>query len=80
MYYIIDYNTGVLEGHNGTLETAKESAIKGMSYTSENVAITNDKGEVITTSRWYGVKPDEEDDVLVHTSEGFYQTWDDELS
>lgn len=76
--YTINYNTGVTEEFEGTLEGAKQSALEGISYTQEHVSIEQD-GEQVTVARWVGVEADEDDEVLVHVGDGFYQVWSDEL-
>lgn len=76
--YTINYHTGVTEEFEGTLEGAKQSAVEGISYTQEHVSIEQD-GEQITIARWIGVEADEDDEVLVHVGDGFYQNWSDEL-
>ena len=78
--YTIDYQTGVTEVVDGTLDKAKEVAVAGIAYTQENVIIKDGDGEEVTRSTWYGVKPEEDDAVLEIISEGFYQTWNDELA
>lgn len=76
--YTINYHTGVTEAFEGTLEGAKQSALEGISYTQEHVSIEQD-GERVTIARWVGVEADEDDEVLVHVGDGFYQNWSDEL-
>ncbi len=76
--YIINYHTGITKEYEGTLESAKQSAVDGIGYTQENVSIEQD-GEQVTVAHWYGVEADEDDEVLVHIGGGFYQTWSDEL-
>ena len=76
--YTINYHTGVTEEFEGTLEGAKQSALEGISYTQEHVSIEQD-GEQVTIARWFGVEADEDDEVLVHVGDGFYQNWSDQL-
>ena len=76
--YTINYHTGVTEEFEGTLEGAKQSALEGISYTRQHVSIEQD-GEQVTIARWVGVGADEDDEVLVHVGDGFYQNWSDEL-
>lgn len=76
--YTINYHTGVTEEFEGTLEEAKQSALEGISYTQEHVSIEQD-GEQVTIARWVGVEAYEDDEVLVHVGDGFYQNWSDEL-
>lgn len=79
MAYVINYQTGVTEEINGSLEKAKQSAVDGMEYTGESVLIQLN-GETVTAARWYGTEPTEDDSVLIQYGDyGFYQTWDDEL-
>ena len=76
--YTINYHTGITEEFEGTLEGAKQSALEGISYTQQHVSIEQG-GEQVTIARWVGVEADEDDDVLVHVGDGFYQNWSDEL-
>lgn len=77
--YVIDYNTGVRNDFEGTLEEAKDAAEHGMAYTQEHVDILED-GVLVSRARWYGYAPDEdEEDVLMRFGEhGFYVNWDDD--
>ncbi|WP_375102348.1 hypothetical protein ACDZ28_00670 (plasmid) [Paenibacillus sp. RS8] len=78
--FVINYHTGVTEEVNVyDLNEAKEIAKDGIAYTQQNVTIEYPDGNVITTSYWYGVHPQEEDNVLEVIGGGFYQTWSDEL-
>jgi len=77
---IIDYRTGITNKLEGvTLDEAKAIAVDGMSYTQASMDIKNEAGETITTATWYGVAPDEDDDVLLEIGSGFYTIWSDEL-
>lgn len=79
--YFINYHTGT--GNQTVnvydLNEAKEIAKEGITYTQENITIETLDGEVITTSRWWGVSPNEDDIVLEVIGGGFYSIWDDEL-
>lgn len=78
--FIINYHTGVSEEvHTNNIEVAKEEAVKGIAYTQEKITIENEHGHVLTTSYWYGVEPDENEQVLERVGNGFYRMWDDEL-
>ena len=78
--YIVNYHTGVTEEVevNG-LSEAKKVAEEGISYTQKNITIETLDGEVITTAYWYGISPQEDDNVLETVGGGFYQAWSDEL-
>ncbi|PEE94736.1 hypothetical protein [Bacillus cereus] len=78
--YIVNYHTGVTEEVevNG-LSEAKKVAEEGIAYTQENITIETLDGDIITTAYWYGVSPQEDDDVLETVGGGFYQIWSDEL-
>ncbi|GIX59964.1 hypothetical protein BPADB04_49940 [Bacillus paranthracis] len=78
--YIVNYHTGVTEEVevNG-LSEAKKVAGEGIAYTQENITIKTLDGEVITTAYWYGISPQEDDNVLETVGDGFYQAWRDEL-
>lgn len=74
--YIINYHTGVIrEIEVDNLNEAKEAAVQGIAYTQEKITIETETGEVITTAYWYGVEPEEDDEVLVRVGGGFYQAW-----
>ncbi|HEY9571257.1 MAG TPA: hypothetical protein VIR26_09680 [Metalysinibacillus sp.] len=77
--YTINYQNGFTSEFLGTLEEAKLEALDGMSYTQASVSIEKD-GEVVTTSRWYGVEPTQEDydnnAVLEEIGGGFYGDWE----
>lgn len=80
--YTVNFNTGAGNQEANTLEEAKQLAVEGISYTQENITIEKD-GEAITTARWYGVEPSEEDYeagiVLEEIGGGHYALWSDEL-
>ncbi|WP_424578030.1 hypothetical protein [Bacillus cereus] len=78
--YIVNYHTGVTEEVEvNDLSEAKKVAEKGIAYTQEKITIETLDGEVITTSYWYGISPQEDDNVLETVGGGFYQVWIDEL-
>lgn len=78
--FIINYNTGAgnreVEGASN-LEEVKALAIQGISYTQENISIEDESGNVLSVARWYGVEPEEDDDVLEIVGNGFYAEWQD---
>lgn len=77
--YKIDYGTGVVQTVEGDLEAAKKAAVEGMSYTQENVKIFDEDDNLVAISRWYGVQPEEDDEVLADFGEyGFYGEWTEE--
>lgn len=75
--YVINYNTGVVEKVEGTLEEVKQRAYEGMAYTGHSVNIEDEEGTVVSQSVWWGVLPEEHDEVLVQIANGFYQEWED---
>ncbi|ARX70161.1 hypothetical protein [Bacillus thuringiensis] len=78
--YIVNYHTGVTEEVEvNDLSEAKKVAEEGIAYTQEKITIETLDGEVITTSYWYGISPQEDDNVLEMVGGGFYQVWSDEL-
>lgn len=78
--YIVNYHTGVKEEVEvNDLSVAKKVAEEGIAYTQEKITIETLDGEVITTSYWYGISPQEDDNVLETVGGGFYQVWSDEL-
>jgi hypothetical protein len=52
---------------------------EGIAYVSKKITIETLDGEVIKTAYWYGVFPQQDDDVLETVGGGFYQIWSDEL-
>ena len=82
MKFVINYHTGVKDVVEvNSLEEAKQIAVEGMTYTQQKVTIEQEDGEVLATSYWFGVAPDEDDAVLARFGDyGFYQLWDDELA
>ncbi|MED1107665.1 hypothetical protein [Bacillus paramycoides] len=79
--YIVNYHTGVREEVEvNDLNKAKEIAKEGIAYTQEKITIEKLDGAVITTSYWYGVTPQDDDEILEQIGNyGFYQMWSDEL-
>ncbi|PGK15231.1 hypothetical protein CN895_07740 [Bacillus cereus] len=79
--FIINYHTGVKEEINvHNLDEAKKIAKEGISYTQKNVSIETIDGEIITSTSWFGVTPEDDDEILEQIGDyGFYQMWDDEL-
>ncbi|UYX55901.1 hypothetical protein M3Y14_32240 (plasmid) [Bacillus thuringiensis] len=78
--YIVNYHTGVTdEVEVNNLSEAKKVAEEGIAYTQEKITIETLDGEVITTAYWYGISPQEDDNVLETVGGGFYRTWSDEL-
>ena len=78
MEYIINFQNGLT--HNievDSLEEAKEYAVEEMRFTGENVSIETTIGEVMATSYWIGVSPNESenDSPLVDFNFGFYSEW-----
>lgn len=78
--FTIDYNNGVTHEIEAPeimdLDDAKEFAKKEMSYTQESVYILRD-GVKVAYSRWYGVSPEDGDDVLKVVADGYYANWED---
>lgn len=80
MKYYINYHTGAGNfSFEGSLEEAKEEARKGIAYTQAEVTIEDEEtGEIISESRWYGVEPSEDDEILEQYDKfGFYENWRD---
>ena len=81
--YTIDYNNGVTNTCDGTLEEAKKLADDCASYTQRNIYILNDAGEKVAGRSWWGVPYDpneteeEEDEVIQFGSFGHYGAWYD---
>lgn len=76
--FIINYHTGVKnEVEAADLEEAKAIAQEGIAYTQENVSIEDEEGTTLAVARWYGISPEEHDDVLEVVGNGFYADWQD---
>lgn len=81
--YTIDYNNGVVNTCDGTLEDAKKLADDCAGYTQCNIYIKNDKGERVACRSWCGVPFDPEiteeteDEVIQFGSFGHYGAWYD---
>lgn len=79
--YIINYNNGVKNECDGTLEQAKKMADDGAAYTQCNITIENEKGERVAGRSWWGVPydpnetEDEEDEVIQFGNFGHYSAW-----
>jgi hypothetical protein len=75
--YFINYNTGAgNEEVNGTLDQAIDTAIKGISYTGENVDIynVNDFENAVAQLTWYGTEPTNDDEPIATIgNSGFYK-------
>lgn len=81
MTYTINYQTGITEEIEGTLEQAKAMADEGAAYTQQDITILDEKGETVACRSWWGVAydPDEtdetEDEVIQFGSFGHYSAW-----
>lgn len=77
--FLINYHTGITEEVEvNDLNEAKEIAKEGIAYTQEKVTIETLDGEVITTSYWHSVQPEEDAEILEQFGDyGFYQMWID---
>lgn len=79
--YTIDYNNGVTNTCDGTLEEAKKLADDCAGYTQRNIYILNDDGERVAGRSWYGVQfdpeetEDTEDEVIQFGTFGYYGAW-----
>lgn len=79
--FTIDYNTGITDECEGTLEEAKAIADEGAAYTQQDITIRDEKGVEVARRRWYGVPfdPEEtectEDDVIQFGTFGFFDEW-----
>ncbi|WP_040205333.1 hypothetical protein [Neobacillus jeddahensis] len=79
--YFINYHTGAgnLIVEVNEIDEAKRIAEEGVAYTQTQITIETLDGEVITESRWWGVEPEEDSNVLEIIGDGYFQTWSDEL-
>lgn len=81
--YTIDYNNGVVNTCDGSLEDAKKLADDCAGYSQHNIYINNDKGERVAGRSWYGVQFDPadtdetEDEVIQFGSYGYFGAWYD---
>ncbi len=65
--YTLNYNTGAGNTHHKTLEECFKSV--NPAYTQKSIDIVDPDGNILYTSRWYGVPADPENDVdLKHSS------------
>lgn len=73
--YYVDFGTGVGGKNADTLDEAMEIAVEGTTYTQLDVTIYKDGAEVARLP-WWGVRPEEEDEVTVRFGDfGFYGEW-----
>ena len=78
--FAINYNTGAGDQtvEVDSLHKAKEIAQAGIAYTQQDVTITDKHGIELSRARWYGIKPEESEDILEEIGGGFYASWSDE--
>lgn len=63
-----------------SLEEGKKEAYEMIAYSKENIYLLDEDGEVIAYSKWYGVKPSENDEVLYQFGDfGFYTNWKEDF-
>ncbi len=74
MYYI-NWNNGLIDEFEGTLEEAKEFADEYSAYTQCDISIEDENQEKILTRFWYGVQATEEDEDIIEIGNGFYGSW-----
>lgn len=78
----IDYNNGLWDECDGTLDDAKAAADEGAAYTQCDITIEDENGEEVARRKWYGVQFDPaetettEDDVIQFGSFGFFDRWE----
>nr|DAG62750.1 MAG TPA: hypothetical protein [Caudoviricetes sp.] len=76
--YTINWNNGLKEDINETLENVKSYADEMSSYTQQDIIIENEKGREVCRRIWYGVKAEEEDrekGIIEFGNFGFYDEW-----
>jgi len=75
--FIINYQTGIREEVEGTLQDAMKEADKGAAYTQQNIAIEDENGNVIAQRNWYGTISgiEECENVIRFGNFGFYADW-----
>lgn len=79
--YTINYKNGIIETVEGTLEQVKKVADENASYTQNDIAIENEKGEQVAIRKWWGVAydPEEdeatEDEFINYGDFGYYGAW-----
>ena len=73
--YYVDFGTGAGNKGFDSLKEAMEYAEENCSYTQESIKILED-GEQRAVLPWYGVKAEEDDEVIVNFGDfGFYGSW-----
>lgn len=73
--YYINYCNGIVKETCGFLEDVQQIADNNASYTQHNIIIENELGEPVAIRKWYGVKPEEEDDIIQFGDCGYYDHW-----
>ena len=75
----INWNNGMVEEFEGTLEKAMEEAVERAGYTGESITIEESDGyesKILATLPWYGVAAEEDDIVTADFGDlGFYGEW-----
>lgn len=76
----INYNNGMKNDLYALsfdqLEWVEDFAEEFMSYTGHDVVIYDHMGKEVSRSEWYGVKPEEDDEVLMQFDDyGYYTNW-----
>lgn len=80
--FTINYNNGLWDECDGTLDEAKAMADECVGYTQCDITIEDENHEEVAHRRWYGVPfdPSEtettEDEVIQFGSFGFYDRWE----
>ncbi len=77
MYYI-NWNNGLIDEFEGTIEEAKMYADENSAYTQCDISIEDENQEKILTRFWYGVQAteeDKEDEDIIEIGNGFYASW-----
>lgn len=76
--FTVNYGQGNIEKREAesAWELATEVTNEGLPYNQSSVKILDEnEEEVILIADWYGVSPEEEDEVLEEIGGGFYTPW-----
>lgn len=76
--FTVNYGQGNIEKREAesAWELATEVTNEGLPYNQSSIKILDEnEEEVILIADWYGVSPEEEDEVLEEIGGGFYTPW-----
>lgn len=81
MKYFINYGTGAGdESVEGALDDARKVAENNLCYTQKDVRIEDENGNIVARLPWWGVVPEEDDEVVCRFGDsGFYGAWQEDV-